>query len=71
MTENQEQRRGRNLTPAQRAESEPLALARAEKLEPFLYGDYLWEVTTRFVEQRGIAHLGQARGKSAGVAVGG
>lgn len=29
---------------------------------PFTYGDHLWEATTRFVEQRGIAHLRQPRG---------
>jgi isopenicillin N synthase-like dioxygenase len=54
--------------PRPDAEIAPLALAHSEGFEPFLYGDYLWEVTTRFVEQRGIAHLRQPRGKSAGAA---
>ena len=30
--------------------------------EPINYGDHLWEATTRFVEQKGIAHLRQPRG---------
>jgi isopenicillin N synthase-like dioxygenase len=35
----------------------PLSIPGAEQFEPFHYGDHLWEVTTKFVEQRGIAHL--------------
>ena len=35
----------------------PLPLPSAEPFAPFLFGDHLWEATTRFVEQRGIAHL--------------
>lgn len=30
--------------------------------DPVTYGDHLWEATTRFVEQKGIAHLRQPRG---------
>lgn len=29
---------------------------------PFSYGDFLWEATTGFVEQRGVAHLRPPRG---------
>ncbi len=35
----------------------PLPIPAAEQFDPFYYGDHLWEATTRFVEQRGIAHL--------------
>jgi isopenicillin N synthase-like dioxygenase len=35
----------------------PLPIPSAERFEPFYYGDHLWEATTKFVEQRGIAHL--------------
>jgi isopenicillin N synthase-like dioxygenase len=35
----------------------PLPLPGAQPFTPFYFGDHLWEVTTRFVEQRGIAHL--------------
>jgi isopenicillin N synthase-like dioxygenase len=30
--------------------------------EPVTYGDHLWEATTKFVEQKGIAHLRAPRG---------
>lgn len=43
----------------------PLPLDDAETFEPFYFGDYLWETTTKFVEQKGIAHLRQQRGKPA------
>jgi hypothetical protein len=33
----------------------------AEAFEPFLYGDYLWEAATNFVEMSGIKHLRQPR----------
>lgn len=39
------------------AEIAPLPLPGVEPFQPFLYGDHLWAATTRFVEQRGIAHL--------------
>ena len=35
----------------------PLPLAGVPPFDPFYFGDHLWETTTRFVEQRGIAHL--------------
>lgn len=35
----------------------PLPLPDAQAFAPFYFGDHLWAVTTRFVEQRGIAHL--------------
>ncbi|MGA8262292.1 MAG: 2OG-Fe(II) oxygenase family protein [Arenicellales bacterium] len=47
--------------PRADAEIAPLPIAGAEPFEPFLYGDYLWEMTTKFVEQRGISHLRQPR----------
>ncbi len=33
-----------------------------EVFEPVSYGDHLWEATTQFVEQKGIAHLRPPRG---------
>ncbi|MCK0101455.1 2OG-Fe(II) oxygenase family protein [Pseudohalocynthiibacter sp. F2068] len=33
-----------------------------EPFAPVLYGDHLWEATTGFVEQKGIAHLRQPKG---------
>ena len=41
---------------------EPLPLAGAIPFQPFLFGDHLWETTTKFAEQRGIAHLRKPRG---------
>jgi len=35
----------------------PLPLEGAERFEPFLYGDYLWDAATNFVEMRGVRHL--------------
>ncbi|QPC93377.1 isopenicillin N synthase family oxygenase [Mesorhizobium sp. INR15] len=43
----------------------PLPLADAEVFEPFLYGDYLWDAATNFVEMSGIKHLRQPRGANA------
>jgi isopenicillin N synthase-like dioxygenase len=45
----------------------PLPLPDAEPFEPFYFGDYLWDTTTRFVEQKGIAHLRRPRGRPAPV----
>ena len=39
------------------AEIAPLPLSGADPFEPFLYGDYLWESATNFVEMSGIKHL--------------
>lgn len=39
------------------AEIAPLPLSGTERFEPFLYGDYLWEAATNFVEMRGVKHL--------------
>lgn len=47
------------------AEIRPLPLPGAEPFAPFLYGDHLWQATTQFVEQKGIAHLRQPRGLAA------
>jgi isopenicillin N synthase-like dioxygenase len=43
----------------------PLAGLDAPPFEPFLYGDHLWAATTRFVEQKGIAHLREPHRKAA------
>ncbi|UCI05470.1 isopenicillin N synthase family dioxygenase [Mesorhizobium sp. B1-1-8] len=43
------------------AEIAPLALEGAEPFEPFLYGDYLWESATNFVEMSGVRHLRRPR----------
>ncbi|PTE12344.1 isopenicillin N synthase family dioxygenase [Mesorhizobium helmanticense] len=43
------------------AEIAPLPLAGAQPFEPFLYGDYLWESATNFVEMAGIKHLREPR----------
>lgn len=43
------------------AEIAPLPLAGAAEFEPFLYGDYLWATTTKFVEFRGMEHLRKPR----------
>ncbi len=40
----------------------PLPLNGVPNFEPFYFGDHLWELTTRFVEQRGIAHLREPKG---------
>jgi isopenicillin N synthase-like dioxygenase len=43
------------------AEIAPLPLAGSEPFEAFLYGDYLWDAATNFVETSGIKHLRQPR----------
>lgn len=43
------------------AEITPLPLSGTEPFEAFLYGDYLWEASTNFVEMSGIKHLRQPR----------
>ncbi|MER9406374.1 isopenicillin N synthase family oxygenase [Mesorhizobium caraganae] len=43
------------------AEIAPLPQAGAAPFEPFLYGDYLWETATNFVEMSGIKHLREPR----------
>ena len=47
--------------PGADTEIAPLPLAGAAAFVPFLYGDHLWEATTKFVEQRGIAALRKPR----------
>lgn len=44
----------------------PLPIADCDPFEPVTYGDHLWEATTKFVEQKGIAHLRQPRGVDGG-----
>ncbi|MEO8545804.1 MAG: 2OG-Fe(II) oxygenase family protein [Betaproteobacteria bacterium] len=43
----------------------PLPLAGTQPFEPFYFGDHLWDVASRFVEQKGIAHLRTPRGRPA------
>jgi isopenicillin N synthase-like dioxygenase len=45
--------------PAVDAVIAPLGLG--EAFAPVAYGDHLWEATTKFIEQRGIAHLRKPR----------
>jgi len=45
--------------PAVDAVIAPLGLG--ESFVPVTYGDHLWEATTKFIEQRGIAHLRKPR----------
>ena len=45
--------------PAVDAVIAPLGLG--EGFAPVAYGDHLWEATTKFIEQRGIAHLRKPR----------
>lgn len=40
---------------------EPLPVKGASDFEPFLYGDYLWESATNFVEMAGVKHLRKPR----------
>jgi isopenicillin N synthase-like dioxygenase len=40
----------------------PLPITDAEQFDPFYYGDHLWEATTKFVEQKGIAQLRKPAG---------
>lgn len=40
----------------------PLPLSGATPFEPFVYGDYLWEVTTKFPEQAGLEALRPPKG---------
>ena len=40
----------------------PLPIAGSDPFEPVSYGDHLWEATTKFVEQKNIAHLRLPRG---------
>ena len=46
----------------------PLPLAGAQPFDPFYFGDHLWETTTKFPEQRGIAHLRTPRGRPSAAA---
>jgi isopenicillin N synthase-like dioxygenase len=45
--------------PAVDAVIAPIGLG--ESFAPVAYGDHLWEATTKFIEQRGIAHLRKPR----------
>jgi isopenicillin N synthase-like dioxygenase len=39
------------------AQIRPLPFDKVDAFEPFLYGDYLWATTTRFVEFKGMEPL--------------
>ena len=39
----------------------PLPIPGAETFQPFLFGDYLWDTTTRFPENYGLGHLRPAQ----------
>jgi isopenicillin N synthase-like dioxygenase len=39
----------------------PLPIPGAEAFKPFLFGDYLWDTTTRFPENYGLGHLRAAQ----------
>ena len=43
------------------ADISPLPLVGTHDFEPFLYGDYLWESATNFVEMSGVKHLRKPR----------
>jgi isopenicillin N synthase-like dioxygenase len=45
--------------PAVDAVIAPLGLG--QSFTPVTYGDHLWDATTKFIEQRGIAHLRKPR----------
>jgi isopenicillin N synthase-like dioxygenase len=47
--------------PAADAEIAPLPIEGASSFEPFLYGDHLWDVATKFIEFRDVRHLRQPR----------
>lgn len=51
--------------PAVDAVIAPLPGVEGEDFAPFSYGDHVWEASTRFIEQRGIAHLRPPRGVAA------
>jgi len=51
--------------PAAEAEIAPLPIEGAAPFEPFLYGDHVWEVSTNFVELRGVKHLRKPRRQAA------
>jgi isopenicillin N synthase-like dioxygenase len=48
--------------PAVDAVIAPLGHGIGADFAPVTYGDHLWEATTRFIEQKGIAHLRPPRG---------
>jgi isopenicillin N synthase-like dioxygenase len=48
--------------PAVDAVIAPLGHGIGADFTPVTYGDHLWEATTRFIEQKGIAHLRSPRG---------
>jgi isopenicillin N synthase-like dioxygenase len=43
--------------PRADAEFRPLPVGEAGSFEPFFYGDYLWDTTTKFVEFWGLEEL--------------
>lgn len=47
--------------PRADAEIAPLPISGGEKFKPFLYGDYLWDAATKFVEMAGVRDLRKPR----------
>lgn len=43
----------------------PLPIAGSQTFEPFLYGDHLWQATTKFIEFKGLESLRAPRGATA------
>ena len=43
--------------PSVKSYIKPIENLNINSFEPFYYGDWLWEVTTKFIEQSGIKHL--------------
>ena len=43
--------------PSVKSYIKPIENLNKNSFEPFYYGDWLWEVTTKFIEQSGIKHL--------------
>ena len=52
--------------PAVDAVIAPLGGGVGADFAPVTYGDHLWEATTKFIEQKGIAHLRKPRGAPGG-----
>ena len=55
--------------PAVDAVIAPLGHGIGSDFAPVTYGDHLWEATTKFIEQKGIAHLRTPRGPPRGQSV--
>lgn len=52
------------LEPSVDSHIKPIKNSKEYLFDPFLYGDFLWEVTTKFIEQNGIKHLRKPKSKN-------